>query len=72
VTTPAGTFDTFKIELHLKSYNPVDQTKVFESDLVTWYAPEINRWVRRTTAQRAEKRLRSSTSEELADLYRRM
>jgi hypothetical protein len=72
VTTGAGTFETFKIELHLKSYNPVDQTKVSESDLLIWYAPEINRWVRRTFALRAEKRLRSSTSEELADLYRRM
>jgi hypothetical protein len=72
VTTPAGTFETFKIELHLKSYNPVDQTKVLETDVVTWYAPNINRWVRRTSALRAEKRLRSSMSEELADLYGRM
>jgi hypothetical protein len=72
ITTPAGTFETFKIELHLKSYNPVDQTKVYETDLVTWYAPEINRWVRRTFVNRFDKRLRSSTSEELADLYRKM
>jgi hypothetical protein len=72
VTTPAGTFETFKIESHFKSYNTVDQTKVTENDIVVWYAPEIYRWVRRTSAMRADKRLRSSTSEELSDLYRRM
>ena len=72
VTTPAGTFETFKIERHLRQHNTSDQTKNSESDVVTWYAPEINRWVRRTFVTRIEKRVRSSGSEELADFSRKM
>lgn len=72
VTTPAGTFETFKIERHVMQYNTVDQTKGSETDIVTWYAPKINRWVRRTFVTRIEKRVRSSTSEELADFSRKM
>lgn len=72
LTTRAGTFETFKIEQHVRQHNTVDETKASETDIVTWYAPKVNRWVRRTFVTRIEKRLRSSTSEELADFSRKL
>jgi hypothetical protein len=72
VTTPAGTFDTFKIERHQSGYNTIGQSRITETDIVTWYAPKINRWVRRTFVTRFDKRVRSSTSEELAEFRRKM
>jgi hypothetical protein len=72
VTTPAGSFDTFKIERHVAMHQTVDQTRASDLTVVTWYAPKINRWVRRTFAVRSEGRLRSSTSEELVDFSRKM
>jgi hypothetical protein len=72
VTTPAGTFDTFKIERHIAMHQTSDQTRSTDTEVVTWYAPKINRWVRRTFAVRIEGRLRSSTSEELVEYKRKM
>jgi hypothetical protein len=72
VTTQAGTFDTFKIEIHVQQHNTTDATKSSETEIVTWYAPKINHWVRRSFALRVEKRLRSSTSEELVDFSRKL
>jgi hypothetical protein len=72
VTTQAGSFDTFKIEYHILQHNTVDPTRGSETEIVTWYAPKISRWVRRTFAFRVEKRLRSSTSEELVDFSRKL
>jgi hypothetical protein len=72
LTTPAGTYETFKIERHVTQHNAADETKGSESDVVTWYAPKVNRWVRRTFVTRIEKRVRSNMSEELADFSRKM
>jgi hypothetical protein len=72
VTTPAGTFDTFKIERHVATHQTVDQTRSSDTEVMIWYAPKVNRWVRRTFAVRSEGRLRSSTSEELVDFSRKM
>jgi hypothetical protein len=70
ITTPAGTFETFKIERTGREFRTADPSKFFESRMVVWYAPAINHWVRRTYVSKFEKRLRSSTSEELADFSR--
>ena len=48
VTTRAGTFDTFKIETSLQVQNTNDPTKKFQVVQLTWYAPAINHWVKRT------------------------
>ncbi len=72
VTTSAGTFDTYKIERHLRQVNTVDQSKGSESDIVMWYAPRINHWVKRTFLTKVEHRTRSNTSEELTDFSRKM
>jgi hypothetical protein len=71
VTTGAGTFDTFKIETKIRQVNPNDQTKASTINAVLWYAPSVNRWVRRTYKLQAEGRLRSSNTEELTDYSRK-
>jgi len=71
VTTPAGTFDTFRIEMTVRQINTKDQTRSSTAIVVYWYAPAINRWVRKKTEVRAEGRLRDSFSEELTEYSRR-
>jgi hypothetical protein len=70
ITTSAGTFDTFKIERQTRELNTADPSKSFEGQYVTWFAPQINHWVRRTFLTKFEKRARTNTSEELTDFSR--
>jgi hypothetical protein len=65
VTTPAGTFDTYRIETDVTQVNTKDQTKSAKVKHVFWYAPAVNRWVRSTYELRFEGRLRDSTVEVL-------
>jgi hypothetical protein len=71
VTTPAGSFDAFKIERQARAFNIAAPSIVSESQVVLWYAPEVNRWVRRTSLTKLEKRTRSKTSEELTAFSRK-
>jgi len=71
VTTSAGTFDTFLVELTVRLVNTLDQTKSTTLNVVTWYAPAINRWVKKKTEVRADGRLRDSNLEELTEFARR-
>jgi hypothetical protein len=48
ITTSAGTFDTFKVETTMRQVNSNDQTKAATMTAALWYAPSVNRWVRRT------------------------
>ncbi len=70
VNTQAGTFDTFKIVAELHEIPTNDPSKTIQSTITTWYAPAINRWVKRATTVRALGRLRNSLSEELVDYVR--
>ena len=70
ITTSAGTFDTFKIERTGTQFRTTDPSRVFQSQMAVWYAPEINHWVRRTTTLKYQKHVTSSTSEELSDFSR--
>jgi hypothetical protein len=70
ITTSAGTFDAFKIERQTRELNTADPSKSFEGLYVTWFAPQINHWVRRTFLTKYEKRTRTNTSEELTDFSR--
>ena len=49
VTGPAGAFDTFRIDMTVRLINTRDQTKSSTWTFVVWYAPAINRWVKKTT-----------------------
>jgi hypothetical protein len=71
LTTSAGTFDTFKVETTLRQLNANDQTKAATMTATLWYAPSINRWVRRTYTLQVEGRPRDSQTEELTDYSRK-
>ena len=70
VTTLAGTFNAFKIERQVLQFDTADPSKLTESQIVLWYAPQISHFVRRTTLVKFRDRTRSMTSEELADFTR--
>ena len=71
ITTPAGTFDTFRVEMTVRLINTRDQTKSSTWTFVVWYAPAVNRWVKRKTEGRFEGRLRDSSFEELTEYSRK-
>jgi hypothetical protein len=71
VTTPAGTYDTFRIDMTVRMINSNDQTRSQTWTFVLWYAPAVNRWVKRTAEWRFEGQLRDSFVEELTDFSRR-
>jgi hypothetical protein len=71
VTTKAGTFETFKIETTFSARNVNDPTSKNEFASVTWYAPAIDHWVKRTFISRTDNHLRTSTTIELVDYGRR-
>jgi len=66
-TVPAGTFDTFRVDMTVRTINTKDQTRSQTWTFVVWYAPELNRWVKRKSEWRSEGRLRDSFSEELTE-----
>ena len=71
VATPAGTFNSYRVDTTVRLVNTKDQTKSSTWTFVFWYAPEVNRWVKRKTEARYEGRLRDSYVEELTE-YSRM
>jgi hypothetical protein len=71
VTTKAGAFDTFKIETAYKARNVNNPTLESEVTSLTWYAPAIDHWVRRTFVSRANKHLQISNTIELVDYGRK-
>ncbi|HEU0060622.1 MAG TPA: hypothetical protein VFR19_12145 [Hyphomicrobiaceae bacterium] len=71
ITTSAGTFETFKIETVVRHVNSNDQTKTGTLTSTLWYAPSINRWVRKTYKMQMEGRLRESQTEDLTDYSRK-
>jgi hypothetical protein len=70
VTTEAGTFGTFKVQTRVRDVDASDPSKIWEFENVLWYAPEASRWVRRTTVEKFQQRVRSNISEELSDYSR--
>jgi hypothetical protein len=71
VTTPAGTFDTFRVNMTGQVINTKDQTQSQTWTFVVWYAPAVNRWVKKTSEWRSEGRVRDSFSEELTEYSRK-
>jgi hypothetical protein len=70
VTTPAGTFDTFKVETRLHEISAADPAKFWDYEYARWYAPEINRWVRWNSVGKAQNHLQSKRSEDLIEFGR--
>lgn len=71
ITTPAGTFDTFRVDMTVRMINTKDLTLSQTWSFVVWYAPAVNRWVKKTLEWRSGGRLRNSLSEEMTE-YSRM
>jgi hypothetical protein len=65
VTTKAGTFDTFEIQVSATSRNANNPTRsaAFASEI--WYAPLIDHWVKRVYSIRVNGHLMENTSETL-------
>jgi hypothetical protein len=71
ITTPAGTFETFKIDRQVKEYNIADPSRYQEGQMLMWFAPQINRWVRRAFIVKQEKRTTSNTVDELIQIIKK-
>ncbi len=71
VTTKAGTFDTFKIETTFTGTNVNNPTLKNEVTALTWYAPAIDHWVKRTFVSRTNKHLQISNVVELVEYGRK-
>ena len=65
ITTSAGTFDAFKVDRRVKEYNVADPSRLFDLEMLMWFSPQVNHWVRRNYVVKGEGRVLSSTSEEL-------
>jgi hypothetical protein len=71
VTTKAGVFDTFKIETTFTATNINNPTFKNEVTSLTWYAPAIDHWVRRTFVSRTNNHLRINNTIELVEYGRK-
>jgi hypothetical protein len=71
VTTRAGTFDTFKIEISFQIQNANDPTKKVQATQQVWYAPVIDHWVKRSSTSRSDGRVRDKSTIELVEYGRR-
>jgi hypothetical protein len=71
ITTRAGTFEAFKIETSIEMRNSNDPTKKLTSEQQTWFAPAVNRWVRRTYVSRSDGKVRDRSAIELVEYGRR-
>jgi len=65
VTSKAGRFDAFEIENSFRIENGNLPGAVSEAVVRTWYAPDINHWVKRTRETRINGRLARKDAEEL-------
>jgi hypothetical protein len=65
VTTQVGTFETFKIETFRTQWLVTDPIRVRETTFRTWYAPAIDRWVKRTAIVRVNKLVMTNDTTEM-------
>jgi hypothetical protein len=49
ITTKAGEFDAFVIETKFSAQNVNDRSRKTESTVRTWFSPNVNHWVKRST-----------------------
>lgn len=71
ITTRAGTFDTFKIETEVDSKNVADPSRSSHLQVVTWYAPSVDHWVKRTWKTSVRGHINENTAYELVEFGRR-
>jgi hypothetical protein len=71
VTTPAGAFEAFKVDRQTKEFNTADPSRSIEVEMLMWFAPQLDHWVRRTFIVKQERRTVSSTTDELVEIMRK-
>lgn len=71
ITTRAGTFETFKIETTAESRNVKEPTRTSLYEHQSWFAPAINRWVKRSHIRRSEGLVRDRGVIELVEYGRK-
>jgi hypothetical protein len=71
LSTRAGTFDTFKIEITFEYQSAKDPSKRFQEVAQGWYAPAIDHWVKQSNVTRSDGRVRSKFTSELIEYGRR-
>jgi hypothetical protein len=69
ITTAAGTFEAYRIDVADRRTN-ADSYAVAEGRTTIWYAPQVDRWVRRKFEIYVDGRLREATSDELIEVAR--
>jgi hypothetical protein len=71
VTTQAGAFQTFKIVTEIQQANTSDQSRRSTSTITMWYAPAVNRWVKRSGLTKIDGRITDQSTLELVDYSRK-
>lgn len=71
LTTRAGTFETFKIEITFEFQSAKNPSKKFQEEAQVWYAPAIDHWVKQANVTRSDGRVRSRYTSELIEYGRR-
>ena len=71
VTTKAGTFQSYKIETTLQGVNAKDPSRKMQLTQTTWYAPEIDHWIKRTSETRIDGHVQGRSVMELVEYGRR-
>ena len=71
ITTKAGTFETYKIETTLQRRPTNDPSRKQDITAVTWYAPAIDHWAKRTYVARGNGHLLTNNVVELVEYGRK-
>jgi hypothetical protein len=67
VTVPAGTFDAYKIELHLDATATDEDANIGNTVESIWYAPAVKRYVKLENTFTRDGRVRSKDVYELLE-----
>lgn len=67
VTVPAGVFQAYKIENNMESRSGDSNANTSKAHIVTWYAPAVQRFVRREISVFSNGRLRNKSVDELLE-----
>jgi hypothetical protein len=67
VTVPAGTFDAYRIDLDQEVRANNESAVVTNTQMTTWYAPAVRRFVRREWTVTRDGRVRSMTAMEVVE-----
>lgn len=71
ITTKAGSFDTTLIETSFSTRNPAEPTRKFETFVRTWFSPDVNHWIKRSTVAKQNGLAYESETIELVDYGRK-